>query len=259
MLHANDLKRLALMGVRFETDPGAPGTGGNKPDPGTDPNKADPPKPTDPNAPKPDDKDGKPTEETQEQIVARLQSEVQRLEREKAAVRIQKEGELKNEAKRQELLSLAKLAGVEVKDPDKETLATLTEKLTGKVVQGDQTTEELQNAKLELAIYKTAGLADVKVDPDKLANRVSFVKAAAALDLSADDFSEKLKAAILAEAQNDPSIKIGGTGSSASGADQYGGAGGGQVDKERFAKMNVSERTALFRSNPALYEQLANG
>lgn len=196
--------------------------------------------------------------ETPEQMVARLRADVERLEREKADVRIQKEGELKREAKRQELLNVAKVAGIEVEDPSKETIETLTQKLTGKVMKGDETTSELQQAKIELAVYRTSALPDVRVDPDKLTNRVSFVKAVAALDPSAADFNDQVKSAIMAEIQNDPTLRVSG-GTSKSGADQYGGAGGGQITKEAFAQMGVGERTKLFQTDPALYERLANG
>lgn len=196
--------------------------------------------------------------ETPEQIVARLQADVQRLEREKQDARIQKEGQIKQEAKRQELLNVARVAGIEVADPATETIESLTEKLTGKVMKGDETTIELQQAKIELAVYRSAALPDVRVDPDRLTNRVSFVKAASALDPSAPDFNDKLKAVILAEAQNDPSIRIGGTGAVTSGPDQYGGAGGGQITKEAFAKMGVGERTALYRANPELFARLSD-
>lgn len=257
MFKINDMERLALMGIRF-VDGGDPAGGG-----GTDPAPTDP-KPTDPapTDPKPADPKGAPSNtETDAQKVARLEADVQRLEREKQDARVKKEGEIKKEAQRKQLLSMAEATGIKIDDPDKETVESLYQKLTGKVMEGDQqteqTSEELKATKLELAVYRLAGTE--KVDAEKLNNRVSFVKAAAALDPSAGDFNDKLKALIEQEAKNDPSIKVSG-GTTTSGADQYGGAGGGQeVTKEQFEKMSISERTDLFRKNPTLFDKLANG
>lgn len=199
--------------------------------------------------------------ETPEQVIARLQSDVERLNREKEAVRIQKEGELKQEAQRKQLLAMAEVVGLEIEDPSKETLQSLQEKLTGKVLQGDQQSQQinddLKSTKIELAVFKAAG--PLNVDADKLTNRVSFVKAMSTLDPSAADFDAKVKSAIEAEIQNDPTLKTGGAGAGASGAHQYGGAGGGEITQEAFNKMGIAERTKLMQSNPALYERLANG
>lgn len=197
--------------------------------------------------------------ETPEQKIARLEAANATLEREKENVRIQKLGTERTEAKRQELLSLAKVTGLDIKEPDKETVATLTEKLTGKVMEGDTSKDEAKAAKVELAIYKTANKPELRINPDKLANSVSFMKATADLDPTDPEFETKLTAAMQAELTKDPSIKVsGGTGSS--GPDAFGGAGGAQaVTPEQFKAMSMADKTKLFQTNPALFERLANG
>jgi len=263
MLRTDNQKKLTLMGIKFATEPegGAP-AGGGTPTPADAAAAAEATrlaaeaaaaKPAE-GAPAP-----APQGETPEQTIARLTAENQTLAREKENVRIQKEGELKKEAKRTELLNLAGVLGIEVKDPTKETLESLTEKLTGRALAGDNTTTEAQsearNAKMELAIYKTAGTE--KVNADKLANSISFQTATKDLDPTAADFNEKLKAAMQAELKKDPSIAISG-GSGTSGADQYGGAGGGQeVTAEQFAAMTIADKTKLFQTNPALFARLS--
>lgn len=254
----------ALRGLRFNNGEGGAGAGGG--DNGG--NGGDPAaggEPNNPAAPAADNKppanNEPPANETPEQMVARLQADVQRLEREKQDARVKKEGELKKNAQKKQLLAMAEVVGVKVEDPDSETLESLQEKLTGKVLQGDQQTErvqqELKQAKIDLAVYRTAALADVRLDPSKLNDRLSFHKAVAELDPNDSDFETKLKAAMLKVAENDPTVRVsGGTGKS--GADQYGGAGGDQITQEAFNKMGVAERTALLRSNPALYERLAS-
>lgn len=253
-------RRLALMGIRF-VEGGDPAGGGTDPAPATDPATNPAPKPGDPAAAPSQQGQQQQTTETPEQIIARLEADVTRLNREKESVRIKEEGKIKQEAQRKSLLTLAEAAGIKIEDPDKETLQSLQEKLTGKVLQGDQESEqtanELRAARLELAVFRLAG--EEKVDPARLTNRVSFVQATADLDPSAADFNDKLKAAIQAEVKNDSTLKAGGPGSSTSGADQYGGAGGDQITQEAFDKMSFAERSALYKRNPELHNRLANG
>lgn len=189
---------------------------------------------------------------------AKAQETIQRLEREKTDARVRKEGELKQNAKRDQLLNLAKALQVEGIDDKAETVESLTQKLTGRVAQGDsnaQAVEDARQARIELAVLRSAVTAGANAD--KLTNLRSFERATRDLDPTAPDFATKVEAAIAAEVAKDPTLAIR-EGANTSGAEHHGGSGGGSttVTAEEFAKMTMLEKNRLFMTNPDEFKRL---
>lgn len=145
-----------------------------------------------------------------------------------------------------------------VLDPDAAAGAEPTvESLTTAVQGKDSTIAELQRTNAAVAAAWSEG-----IDPAKLGfvqYQLSLDKAFGALDPTADDFGDKVKASIAALVAKDATLKLPGA-AVASGVENLGGANGSAaVSQEAFNKMAVSERSKLYNSDKALYDKLVAG
>jgi hypothetical protein len=205
-------------------------------------------------AAKPADKGGK-ADEADWSPSAR--AEIDKLRRENGDTRINAKNKAAEEATKAAVLALAKVAGIELPD-DKPTVESLGAKLAETAGERDAAAGDLGKTKAEVALLRAAWEAGVALPKLKYL-RVDLSEDAAytALDATKSDYGTKLAAVIASHLAKDSSLKQSGTVGGASGAESFGGANGDTaVTKEQFAKMDGVARSALYRSNKPLYDEL---
>jgi hypothetical protein len=197
--------------------------------------------------------DGKPVD------VAKLLEDNARFQREAESARVNAKAKVAEDAKKDQLLSVAKLAGIEIKDPDAETVDTLTQKLAGQAASGGQNDEATNTARRQAALVTAAWKAGAPADKATyLGFLASQDQALQALDPNAADYQNSVDARIKAIVDADPIFKATPGGTSRSGSETFAGAGGTEaVTQESFDKMTIQEQTNLFRQNPDLFRRLA--
>lgn len=192
--------------------------------------------------------------EAQQALLAR-DAEARRYQREAGDNRINAKTTAANEGARKALAEVAKQAGLEIPgltdaddgDPDPKALAA--EITTAKT--------ERDAARKEAATIKAA--YEAKVDPAKLGYLqylLSQNRDYQALALDADDFSAKLSSSINGLLAADATLRLTGT-AQASGVEHLGGTNGsGEITPEQFARMSITDRTALYQTDKATYDRL---
>lgn len=197
--------------------------------------------------------DGKPVD------VQKLLEENARYQREAENARVNARAKVAEDAKKEQLLSVAKIAGIEIKNPDDETVDTLTQKLAGQAASASSNDEATNTAKRQAALATAAWKAGAPADKATyLGFLASQDQALQALDPSAADYQTNVDAAVKRIVDADPIFKVTPGGAGRSGAEQFAGAGGTEaVTQEVFDKMTIQEQTNLFRTNPDLFRRLA--
>ncbi|MFD4992838.1 hypothetical protein ACFWH7_04445 [Cellulosimicrobium cellulans] len=179
---------------------------------------------------------------------AKAKAEIERLRRENASARTIAKQTAADEARTALVQDLGKALGL-VKDGDS---APTPEQLTE---QATAARDEARVARVELAVYQRAGTH--QGDPAALLDSRAFLAKVADLDPTADDFGDKVDAAITAAIDTNPKLKAAPVQASGpSSVDHAGGTGEGAVTKEQFAAMSPAEKNALYVKNPTLYRQL---
>ena len=118
-------------------------------------------------------------------------------------------------------------------------------------------TTDRDNAARDAATVRAAWQAGV--DPERfefLQFKLAKDPAYTALDPNAADFGDKLAASVAAQVAADQSLRLTGSARGTGSTDDAGSADGA-LTREQFAKLSISERTNLYRTNRALYDQLA--
>ncbi|QXJ40756.1 putative scaffolding protein [Curtobacterium phage Parvaparticeps] len=200
--------------------------------------------------------------ETPEQTIARLTAEVATLGREKDNARIAKEGTIKAEARRVEVLNLAKALKVEGVE-DSMSLEQITEKITGKALQNnndDQATTAARKATIDAAVTREAWKQSVPADKaEYLEFLLSKNPEFASLDTSAADFGSKVASIVKTTVASDASFKSTSGGSGGNGGGDHGGSGGAnEITKEAFDAMDITAKTNLFNTNREVFNRLVN-
>lgn len=201
--------------------------------------------------------------ETLEQTVARLQSDIARLEREKTDVRVAKEGEIKKEAKRTEMIALARVMGVDgVQDND--TLESVTEKITGKTLSKSDTPDATAAQKAQALQTATVTEAwKLGVSPERadyLAFKLGQNPEYKNLDTESSDFATKLQTIIKTVVASDTAFGQSSGGAGSSGGGNHGGSGGNQqITQEAFNSMSIDEKSKLFDTNRSEFDRLISG
>lgn len=103
-------------------------------------------------------------------------------------------------------------------------------------------------AKVELAVVRSAGNAGG--DADALLDSTKFTKAIGKLDPAADDFADRVKAAIVAAVAENPKLASAPVVPARSGGDtsQGDGEGTGQLTRDQLAKLSPKERMAAHKA-----------
>lgn len=127
----------------------------------------------------------------------------------------------------------------------------LAAQLTEATQTAAQATERADAAEVKLAVV----LASLELDADHGALLDSNSFLATLKGLTPDD-GEKITEAITAAVEKNPKLKAT-RAVATSRVDSSGGSGENAVTPEQFAVMSMSDRTALYSANPALYRQLA--
>lgn len=191
--------------------------------------------------------------------VAQLVADNERYKREADQARVNAKAQVAKDAQKKQLLSVAELAGIKIEDPEAETIETLTQKLAGKATQGDQSAEQIAQAKRDAALVQAAWEAGAPADK---ATYLRFLASQdpelAKLDPSAADYQTSVNTRVKALVDADPIFKATPGGTTKSGAESFGGAGGPEtVTQDVFDKMTIQEQTNLFRTNPDLFRRLS--
>lgn len=202
----------------------------------------------------------KPAEgETPDQVIARLQAEVAKANKEAESARVNAKAKIANDAKKDQLLALAKAIGIEIPGAEEETVESLTKKLTdanGKVTQTEEQTKALAQGR---AIDRAAWANQVPIGHAgyleyTLANNKDFQ----ALDSTAADYQTKVTELVKGIVAADPIFKVTPGGTTRSGQEAPAGAGGPEVvTQEAFDKMDIQEQTKLYQTNPSLFARLS--
>lgn len=186
---------------------------------------------------------------------AAARREIEKLRRENGDARINAKNQAAEDAKREQLIAVAKALGIEIPEGEKPTVDTLTEQLNQQTTQATEAQREANATKIELATYKEA--SKLGIDPDRLTNLRSFEAATRDLDPTSAEFTAKVIEAINAEVAKDQSLKRPG-GTSRSGAENFGGAGGTQtLTKEQFAGLSIEDKGKLFVNNRSEFDRLS--
>jgi outer membrane biosynthesis protein TonB len=146
--------------------------------------------------------------------------------------------------------AILKAAGIKTgddEDPVKAAEAQAQENAT----RAETAEQERDQAKRELAIYKTATTEGA--DTDLLLDSTSFLNATR--DIAPDD-AEGIQKAIKKALDDNPRFRSA-QAAGQSGGDFTGGTGERQIDQAAFDAMNPAQKNDLFNTNPTLYRQLS--
>lgn len=129
---------------------------------------------------------------------------------------------------------------------------------------GQVETLTTENASLKAALLVHDLAPEAGANATALLDSHKFTTLLSGLDPAADDYRTKVAEAITAAVEQNATLKADGSQvqPSRGGAPEAGqGAGdeAGAVTAEQFKAMSYAERTALFRTNPALYRRLNAG
>lgn len=143
--------------------------------------------------------------------------------------------------------AILQAAGYEAKE-DEDPVAAAETQAQENATRAETAEAERDQARRELAVYKTAKGADV----DALLDSTSFLNSIK--DIAADDV-EGIETAVNKAVENNPRFKAA-QAAGQSGGDFTGSSGEGQVTQEQFDNMPPSEKNELFKTNPTRYRQL---
>lgn len=182
---------------------------------------------------------------------AAARAEIERLRKQNGDDRANAKNAARAEGKSEASQDIAKallgVLGVSVPGEEAATPEQLAEQI-GNV------TSERDAAKLDAALTRTA--YELGVDPGKLDYVAFKLSKGEKLDVSAPDFSDKLKASLTALVAEDATLKRPGA-AQVSGVQNLAGSGGADtITQERFDAMNMAERTKLFHDDRAAYDRL---
>lgn len=192
--------------------------------------------------------------EAQQALLAR-DREARTYQREAGDNRIKARDTAAQDGARKALAEAAKLAGLDIPgltDTDKGEAdpKALAAQITSTASERDQ-------ARKDLATVTAAFAAGV--DPAKLGYlryQLSQDRTYQGLALDAGDFDAKLASSINGLLAQDATLRLTGT-AQASGVEKVGGSnGGGEITPEQFARMSISDRTALYQTDKATYDRL---
>ncbi|TXL91590.1 hypothetical protein [Streptomyces sp. IB2014 016-6] len=214
-----------------QDDDGTGGTGGTGDDDSQDDDAAKGEKPKAPAK--------KPSDESPEATIARLQKELKAANGESAKARTTAKKAAADEARTEIVQELGKALGL-VKD-EKDTPpdpAALTAKI-------EQATAAHRETAVELAVYRGAG--KYGADPDALTDSRAFLNSIKGLDPSDEGFGKAVSAAIKKAVEDNPKLKVGTQAPASSAGDFGGGTGDGDgsdpTDIDEIRKARRKRRT----------------
>jgi hypothetical protein len=150
--------------------------------------------------------------------IARLQAELADARKEAGKTRVTAKQQAADTARQELAQQIGKALGI-VKDDQPADPAQLMQQLA-------DSQQEARRNTVELAAFKAAGEAGARAD--RLLNSRSFADKLAALDPSANDFGDKVKAAIKAEVDSDPDLYRAAKSGPAKGGAEFNGAPTGE-------------------------------
>ncbi|KPL31123.1 hypothetical protein JI76_18150 [Streptomyces anulatus] len=189
--------------------------------------------------PKPKAPAKKPSDESPEATIARLQKELKAANGESAKARTTAKKAAADEARTEIVQELGKALGL-IKD-EKDTPpdpAALTAKI-------EQATAAHRETAVELAVYRGAG--KYGADPDALTDSRAFLASIKGLDPSDEGFGKAVSAAIKKAVEDNPKLKTGSQAPDRSASDFNGGTGDGDgsdpTDIDEIRKARRKRRT----------------
>lgn len=158
------------------------------------------------------------------------------------------------------LRTLAEAAGLELPD-EAPTVESVSRDLQARTVDLDRAKERATKAESDLAILRAAWAAGIDPAREKYLAFALSDDTEVTNARGTDTYGATVAAKITALVASDPMLKgNAGSGSRASGADNFGGAGGGgQMTPEQFEALSYEDRLALFEKNPEEYRRLSAG
>jgi len=158
------------------------------------------------------------------------------------------------------LRTLAEAAGLELPD-EAPTVESLGRDLQARTVDLDRAQERATKAESDLAILRAAWAAGVDPAREKYLAFALSDDTEVTNARGTDAYGATVAAKITALVASDPMLKgNAGSGSRASGADNFAGSGGaGQMTPEQFEALSYEDRLALFEKNPEEYRRLSAG
>lgn len=201
--------------------------------------------PATPEAPKPTETPEAKQETFDREYVEKLRAEA--AENRTKARDAEKAAKEDSDAKVNKVLEALGIKTAENEDP----VAAAQSQAAENATRAETAEQERDQARRELAIYKSAGKAGA--DTDLLLDSTSFLNATK--ELSPDD-AEGIEAAIKKALDTNPRFKAA-QAAGQSGADFNGGTGEGQLTQEQFDAMNGTEKSELLNKNPTLYRRLS--
>ena len=127
----------------------------------------------------------------------------------------------------------------------------------------EQVTAEVGKTKTELADTKRGAAVTTEawaqgIDPakaDYLQFKLSKNAEFSAIDMTADDSGDKVRAAVAAQIAADPTLKLTG-GAKASGVEELAGGSVTTITPEAWAQMSMAKRAEIYKTDKATYDKL---
>lgn len=199
------------------------------------------------------------TGETPEQVIARLTVERDTAKREAESARVSARAKVAEDAKKDQLLALAKAIGIDIPGADKETVESLTAKLTAANGETEESKAKALQTLQGRAIDRAAWANKVDIErAGYLEFLLSGNEAFGKLDANAPDYQAKVTELVKGIVTTDPIFKSSAGGAQRSGAEQFDGSNGTDaVTQEAFDKMSIQDQTKLYQTNPSLFNRLS--